>query len=80
MSVTDKALRILADRRIRYLGTRWEFEVIGESGDPFAKTPYRVSLLPKPSCTCPASPSRRCSHIIAAQLALAVFSREEASE
>jgi hypothetical protein len=73
VSIQDKALRIIAEGRIKWVqGTRYEFLVVGDSADPFHPEPYRVT---EDSCTCPAS--RKCAHRLAAEFLLRAFRKEE---
>jgi hypothetical protein len=68
-SAADKAVRLIAEHRIRVVKANERgiaLEVTGDSGD------YRVLRYTdgggvREECTC-ASPSRNCSHIIAARL------------
>lgn len=69
-SAADKAVRLIAEHRVRVTKANERgiaLEVTGDSGD------YRVlrfvnrAAAVEESCTCP-SPTRNCSHIIAARL------------
>ena len=79
-STDDKALRIIATHRIAYDRANATYRVLGDSADPLAPEPYivRLSRDGEPDdCTC-VNP-RTCSHIKAARLIQAVFTRQAAS-
>ena len=74
-----KALRIIGEHRIGYDHSDGSYRVLGDSADPLAPQPYTVRLSKSgepDDCTCPAM--RTCSHIKAALLIQAVFSRQYA--
>ena len=75
-----KALRIISEHRIGYDHSDGSYRVLGDSADPLAPQPYTVRLSESgepDTCTCPAM--RTCSHIKAALLIQAVFSRQYAA-
>jgi hypothetical protein len=85
MTATDKALRLIAEGRVRKASgfTRYRtcYSVLGDSTDAFAPEPYIVArefvsgrIYESCNCICPTT---RCSHIAAARLVDAVLGLPE---
>lgn len=76
-STDDKALRIIATRRIRYDRSERVYLVLGDTADPLAPLPYvvRLSREGEPD-TCSCVNPRTCSHVKAARLIQTVFRKE----
>lgn len=77
----QKALRIIAEKRITFDRDTRKWSVLGDTADPMDPMPYVVTLSrdgEPDDCSC-VNP-RTCSHITAARLIQAAFRQQHASE